>query len=186
MKGKILTAAFVAIGIFAASGYTAVAETPQIQAETKQNEGSLSGRDKLFMTQAAQTNLAEVRLSKLALERASSDEVKRYAQDTIEQHTQANNELKQLAAKKGVELPNELDAQHRQVESQLQQLSGANFDRAYMNAMYEDRGRTILVFQTQVEQGQDPETKAYADKFLPPILQYYVMAGNMVRTFAAQ
>ncbi len=58
-----------------------------------------------FMMEAARGGMAEVELSKLATTKAQNPEVKKFAQQMIQDHTNANTELKQLAGKKNVTLP---------------------------------------------------------------------------------
>jgi predicted outer membrane protein len=65
----------------------------------------LNNEDRKFITDAAHGGMAEVALGRLALERASSDEVKQFAQRMIDDHTRANEELMKLASSKGVTLP---------------------------------------------------------------------------------
>lgn len=72
---------------------------------TNGDRSSLSQVDREFMVKAAQGGMAEVQFGQIALQRASSDTVKQYAQRMIEEHTKANNELMALAKAKGVTLP---------------------------------------------------------------------------------
>lgn len=153
---------------------------------TEQNRANASQSDRDFMVRAAQGNMAEIRLSQLALQRASSDEVKNYAQQMIQEHTQANRQLMTIASRKGVTLPTNIDAQHRQIEAQLRQLSGARFDQAYMRAMESDHAATVALFQRQTQQGRDRDVTAFATTLLPRIQQHYTMASNMVRELAAR
>ncbi|HEY9300300.1 MAG TPA: DUF4142 domain-containing protein [Phormidium sp.] len=191
---NLLTAGIVATGMVLSLGFVAVAEQSERQPSTQQNrqnttqqnQNRLSSSDRLFMNKAAQGNMAEIRLSQLALQRATNNEVKQYAQQMIDQHTQANNQLMQLARQKGVTLPRQLDTQHRQIEGQLRQLSGASFDQAYMRAMVNDHAQTAALFQRQAEQGQDQDVVAYASTLLPAIQQHYAMANTMVRDLAAR
>jgi predicted outer membrane protein len=53
----------------------------------------------------------------------------------VKDHTQANNELKQIASQLKVHQPSQLDQKHKDLESKLSKLSGAEFDREYINAM---------------------------------------------------
>jgi len=189
---NILSAGLIGLGMVLSLGFVAVAEQSERQPSTlqnpqnttEQNQNRLSSSDRLFMQRAAQGNMAEIRLSQLALQRAGSDQVKQYAQQMIDQHTQANNQLTQIAAQKGVTLPRQLDTQHQQIERQLQRLSGASFDRAYMRAMVNDHAQTVALFQRQTQQGQDRDVVDFASQLLPAIQQHYAMANSMVRDLA--
>ncbi|MBE9226587.1 DUF4142 domain-containing protein [Phormidium sp. LEGE 05292] len=189
---NILSAGLIGTGMVLVLGFAAVAQQYERQPNTLQNrqntteqyQNRLSSTDRLFMNKAAQGNLAEISLSQLALQRASSDQVKQYAQQMIDQHTQASNQLTQIAAQKGVTLPRQVDAQHQQIERQLQRLSGARFDQAYMRAMVNDHAQTVALFQRQTQQGRDRDVVSFASELLPAIQQHYTMANSMIRNLA--
>ncbi|MEG4944168.1 DUF4142 domain-containing protein [Microcoleus sp. F4-D5] len=141
---------------------------------------SLSSRDKNFVLQAAQTGMLEVQLGKLAVERGSSARVKEYGQEMVDEHTQANQELMQLAMQKGVELPTEMSSQNKAVTDRLSGLSGTSFDTAYKQAMIESHNQAIALFQAQSQQGQDPELKGWATKLLPNLQAHLQMVNQML------
>src|SRR5437879_3743412 len=69
--------------------------------------------DAHFMMKAAQGGMAEVELGNLAKDHASNQAVKDFGQQMVDDHTKAGNELKDLAAKKNVTLPTEVDAKDK-------------------------------------------------------------------------
>ena len=54
--------------------------------------------DATFMKEAAEGGMAEVALGQLAVEKASSSDVKTFGQRMVDDHSKANDELKQLAS----------------------------------------------------------------------------------------
>ncbi len=64
----------------------------------------LKRADRRFLTKAAEGGMKEVALSELAQERAANPQVKSFAQQMVTDHTQMNNDLMQLAQRKGVSL----------------------------------------------------------------------------------
>jgi len=80
-------------------------------------------------------NLAEVQLGKMASEKASNSDVKAFGQMMVQDHTQANNELKQIASQLKVQPTTQLDQKHKDLSDKLSKLNGAAFDREYINAM---------------------------------------------------
>jgi len=129
-----------------------------------------------FMHEAAIGGLAEVELGRLASEKASSDEVKQFGQRMVTDHGKANTELKTLAAKKGVTLPTDLDAKHKQTVEKLSKLSGAAFDRAYMDEMRKDHKKDVSEFREQSMSGSDPEIKSWAAATLPTLQEHMQLA----------
>jgi putative membrane protein len=91
-----------------------------------------------FVQTAAVSNMAEVNLGKLALERAQDPEVKEFAQMMIDEHTKAQQDLKQAASAGGVDFPTVLDEKHQQVSDKLSGLNGSEFDREYMKVMVDE------------------------------------------------
>jgi putative membrane protein len=132
-----------------------------------------------FMTEAAKGGMAEVELSRLATTKSQNAEVKKFAQQMIQDHTNANAELKQLAGKKSVTLPTELDAEHKALRDKLSGLSGAEFDKEYVNAMVADHEKSVNLFKTQADNGTDADAKAFAAKTLPKLQGHLDMIKAM-------
>ena len=122
-----------------------------------------------FMTRAAQGGMAEVELGKLASTKAQSAEVKKFAQMMVNDHSKANEELKALAAKKNFSMPTRLDEKHQSLLDKLNGLSGAEFDKAYVEAMVDDHEEDVELFKDETEDGKDAEVKAFAAKTLPTL-----------------
>lgn len=132
-----------------------------------------------FWTKAAQGGIAEVELSRVAAAKSQNADVKNYAQKMITDHTKANDELKTLAAKKNVTLPTETDAAHKAKLQELQNLSGAEFDREYVNTMVDDHQKTVDLFEKQSNDNSDPDLKAFAAKTLPTLKSHLDMIKNI-------
>jgi putative membrane protein len=139
---------------------------------------ALSEHDRQFFTEAAHGGMAEVEMGRLATERASNPAVKQFGQRMVDDHTRANNELKQLAARKGVTLPTALDSEQRDKLDRLSKLSGAAFDREYMKEMVADHDKDVEEFQKESERATDPDVKAFASKTLPMLQQHLELAGE--------
>ena len=133
---------------------------------------ALSAADKTFASEAANGGLAEVQLGQLAEQKATSPQVKEFAQRMVKDHTQANQELMQIAKSEHLDLPTQLDAQHKSEMDRLRGMSGDAFDTAYMQHMVQDHRKTADDFQKQAQSGSDPGLKSFAQKYLPIIQQH--------------
>jgi putative membrane protein len=138
-----------------------------------------AGMDQMFVTEAASGGMAEVQLGKMATEKASSSEVKQFGQRMIDDHSKANDQLKQLAANKGLTLPNEPSAKDKATEKRLSKLSGHAFDKAYMADMLKDHQKDVAAFQRESTTGRDPEIKQFAAQTLP-ILQEHLKQAQSI------
>jgi putative membrane protein len=132
--------------------------------------------DQAFVRKAAMGGLAEVEFGKLAQQKASSDEVKQFASRMVQDHSKANDELKQIASSKGIEVPSELDRKHKNDYERLNKLSGAEFDRAYMNLMVDDHKKDVSDFKKEADSGKDADIKSFASKTLPTLQEHMQLA----------
>jgi len=132
--------------------------------------------DRAFAEKAAAGGAAEVEGGKVAEQRAANDKVKQFGARMVQDHGKANDELKQIASGKGLQLPSAPDAHDQQEMARMQKLSGAEFDRAYMDHMVKDHKKDIAEFKKQASSGKDPEIKAFAAKTLPTLQEHLKMA----------
>ena len=135
--------------------------------------------DRAFMNEAASGGQMEVELGKYATQHAASDRVKQFGQRMVDDHSKANDELKQVAAQKDVELPAKMNAEHRATADRLMKMKGAEFDRAYMKTMVEDHEHDVAKFRTESKSAQDPDVKSFAAKTLPTLEHHLEMAKEV-------
>jgi putative membrane protein len=143
------------------------------------NSGSgsqLSASDKTFMNKAAQGGMAEVELGQLATEKGQSDDVKKFGQRMVDDHSKANDQLKSLASQKGVTLPTDVSAKDKALKSRLSNMSGSQFDHAYIQAMVKDHKEDIAEFQKEANSGKDSDVKNWASQTLPTLQDHLKMA----------
>jgi putative membrane protein len=141
-----------------------------------QQSANRMGSDTSFVTKAAQGGMAEVKLGQLATEKASSPDVKAFGQQMVDDHSKANDELKNLASKKGETLPTDIDAKDQAKYDRLSKMSGAEFDKAYMADMVSDHKTDVSEFRRESQRGTDPDIKAWAAKTLPTLEHHLQMA----------
>jgi len=139
---------------------------------------AVSSADKTFATEAAQGGLAEVEMGQLALQKATSPQVKQFAQRMVTDHTQANQELMQLVKSQNLNLPAQIDSKHKSEMERLRGMNGAAFDTGYMQHMVQDHRKDVADFQKQAQSGSDPALKAFAQKHLPVLQQHLQMAES--------
>jgi putative membrane protein len=127
----------------------------------------------LFMKEAAQGGLAEVTLGQMAADKGQNEAVKDFGERMVKDHGQANTELKNLAKAEGVTLPTEMSSEAKERQQRLQKLSGAEFDKAYMQEMLKDHKKDIEAFEQQANTGMDPDVKNWAVKTLPTLREHF-------------
>jgi len=141
---------------------------------------AMSASDMEFATMAAQGGIAEVQMAQLAQQKATGKDIQKYAKQMIKDHTKANNNLMKIAAKKQMTLPTTPNAEQMQMMSQLQQASGAEFDRMYIQMAGIDSHQKMQgLFQSEISGGTDADLKSFASKTLPTVQKHLRMAQEM-------
>lgn len=136
---------------------------------TKSTTSGMSSADKHFMDKAAQGGMAEVELGQLAEQNGNSQEVKDFGKRMVDDHSKANDQLKQLASQKGVGLPTDLDAKDQTTKGRLSKLQGDAFDKAYMKDMVMDHKKDVAEFKHESMAAHDPDLKNWAGQTLPTL-----------------
>jgi putative membrane protein len=93
--------------------------------------------DAEFVDDVASKLMAEVELSRMALDRSANRQIKAFAQMLIDDFTAAENTLKSDVSGRGIEWPARLGDAHRDTASDLEKKHGPEFDRDYAEAMVE-------------------------------------------------
>jgi putative membrane protein len=137
--------------------------------------GAVPGADRKFAMMVAQTDLAEIQIGNLALQKSNSDDVKKLAQKLIDDHTKTSDSMKEIAGKKGLTLPTSPDAKHQALATKLQGESGDQFDKDFITANSADHHKVVKAFQKEADSGKDPDIKGFASQFLPSIQEHTTM-----------
>lgn len=129
-----------------------------------------------FAVEAANGGLLEVQLGTLALTKATTPEVKQFAQMMVDEHGKANNELKALAQQKNITLPTTMSDDYQKKYDKLNEKSGIEFDKEYMDLMVKDHKEDVRKFEKQAEKGDDSDIKAWASRTLPTLKHHLEVA----------
>jgi putative membrane protein len=132
-----------------------------------------------FLSKALQDGLAEIHVCQLALQRTGSDDVRRFAERMIQDHTRTDQEITQLASRKGVQLPQDVSEKQKLTYDALSKLSGASLDKEFMDHNVSDHEGDVKDFQEQVEKGTDADVKAFASKTLQMLEMHLQMSKEV-------
>ena len=159
--------------------WAVLAHQENTQSTTRQTQSRMA--DEEFAKRAAQGGMAEVKLGQLAEEKAQSEEVKKFGKRMVEDHTKANDKLKEVAMKENINLPTDLDPKDDSKYESLSKLSGPEFDKAYAKEMIKDHEKDIAEFRRQATNGQKPDLKRFASETLPTLQSHLRQAREMER-----
>lgn len=132
--------------------------------------------DKMFARDAAMGGMEEVELGKLAVKNGQNDKVKQFGQRMIDDHSKANEQLKSIAAKNNIDLPTSLDASKRAMVDKFSRMSGAAFDKAYMQDMVKDHETDVAAFRKEADSGSNTDLKNFAGSTMPTLQDHLRMA----------
>lgn len=135
--------------------------------------------DQDFIAKAAKGNREEVTLGKMVASKTKDPSVRQFAQMMVKDHTQALNELQQLAQSKNITLPEGMPDDASDLQSKLSSATGKNFDKDYMDAMVDDHKKDVSDFQEASQTAKDPDVKQWASKTLP-VLQKHLDKAQQV------
>lgn len=166
---KLTTAALIAI--FLAWSQAGVAQ--------QKKPGQLAKQDSQALMRLAQSDMAEIAAGKMAAQKASSPEVKKFGEHMVEEHTQMLEEGRKIAEAKGVQPPAPPDKKHQAALKKLEQQSGEAFDRQFMTQMVKDHEDALKLAEKTAKDANDPQLKAHAEKGAPHIKEHLQQARKL-------
>jgi putative membrane protein len=139
----------------------------------------LSATDSKFVKEAAVGGMEEVQLGQLAAQKASDPDVKNFGQRMVDDHSKANDQLKQLASQKGVTVASTLPPSKQKDVDQLSKLSGAAFDKKYVSMMVQDHKKDVAEFKKTSTHAKDADVKSWASATLPTLQDHLKMIEDI-------
>lgn len=147
----------------------------------EQNENNTeTEKDAEFAVDATDAGLFEIQVASLAKKKAYSSRVKEFADMMIDDHTKANDELRSLASKKGIALPDVMceDCQKKYYDLD-QKTTGEDFDKEYMDMMVKGHRDVVETFEKEAKNGNDTELTVWAQGKLPALRHHLQEAENI-------
>jgi putative membrane protein len=127
--------------------------------------------DKMFIKKAMQGNIAEVQLGQLTLQKSNNDQVKRFAQTMIDDHTKLNEQMRNVALQLSVEIPTEASKKDKSLINKRQSLSGTAYDQAYIKEMVKDHKQDLSEFHMEASNGHIADVATQGSKVISEHLQ---------------
>ncbi len=181
---------FLAVIFFA--GATALAQQQAAMQQQQQPGQALNSADgappsapsyadQAFVEDTLKSNDTQVQLSQLAQQKASSGDVKDFSQKMIQIHTQFNQQLMPLAKQLQVSQNQKPSKQEKKEIAALEQLSGPDFDSAYVQAMAREQAHILKEFKSH-ENADNPNIQKTAKMDEPILTQHYEILQKIAET----
>ena len=153
----------------------------QTSANDNTNQSAPSLADQSFVEDMLKANQTQVEMSQLAQQKAFSGDVKVFSQNMIQVHTQLNQQLVSLAKQLQVSETQKPSKQEKKELDQLQQLSGQDFDTAYLQAMAKEQEHSLKEFKNE-ESTQNPGLQRTAKVDEPVLTQNFQVLQKIAET----
>lgn len=149
-------AGFCAALLLATGSARAQASPPQEAAPTT--------ADRVFLERALGVNELELRLGRLAAERAASPDVKATGQKMVESHGALKLRLAELARGAGASGDAALTAEQQETFARLDAQTGAAFDDAFGKTVDAGHVDELAMYRDEVSRAGSPQLRALAEE----------------------
>jgi putative membrane protein len=143
-------------------------------------QAKANATEKKFIKKAANGGMMEVELGKVAAEKGQNQEVKDFGNRMAKDHSKANDDLKEVASKLGVTVPDKLNTKHQAALDKFSKMSsGDAFDKAYAKDMVNDHEKDVAEFEEAQKEVKNADLKQFIDSTLPVLKEHLDLAKKM-------
>jgi putative membrane protein len=162
------------------------AERTAASASNPSGDATLTAEDQQFFDNVTSSNRMEVEVGRVAEDKAADDRVKQLAQKIADDHERAGRDLTSnvsnsrghdaARAEHGQPMPG-----HEEMRQRLEKLSGAAFDRAYLEEMVKHHQKDIKEFE-RAAQSSNAQIRGFAERTLPTLREHLQMSQQLQQT----
>lgn len=155
------------------------AEVAEEQNEEKFDDNDNKEEDSEFLVEAAEINMMEIELGKLAQQKAMNADVKEYGRMMESEHMKASDETKKLAESMNVSLPMATGEDTKEAMEDLNDEKGIDFDKKYISMMIDGHKEAIDEMEEASENASSEEIRMWAANMLPSLRQHLDKAKSI-------
>ena len=137
--------------------------------------------DAAFLIEAANDLSLEAQLAELAVKKAASPGVKEFAVSVLTDHRIAMDEIREMASRANVELPDDLPAAHRKHFLRIAKKDGLQFDRAFCTFLFQNNTMSLKKFERIAQEGSNTVVKEWAFGKLGILRRHIAIARDIER-----
>ncbi len=171
MKKMTWVKAWLQVGILLVGG------TAAAQATASSTEQTESGGDAQFLTRALSVNELELRLGKMASERAATPEVKAMGAQMVQKHTEFGQKLADIAQQIGAAGTPELSSEEQVTFTRLESLPKGDFDRSFKETVDAGHVQELAMYRDEVSHAASPRLRALAQQRVATLEQTVAKAA---------
>ena len=136
------------------------------------DSGMIDNDTRDFAKEAATGGMMEVELGNIAIKNSATQQVKDFGRMMVDDHTKINNQLKDLASVKHLDLPTMVTSDQQKDIDKLNKETGADFDKDYVSMMIDDHKKDIDAFKKAGDKVTDPDIKSFIANALPTLQKH--------------
>jgi putative membrane protein len=138
------------------------------------------------MMQVAKGGMMQLEVSRAAVQKAGSEQVRKLAQSEVEEQTGLSAKLMEIAAAKGITLPATPDPQTQAMLTKMKAMSGADLDRFYVEQSGVKGHEQLDKVMSSVESGaKDASLKALATAAHPLVKTHLTVSRALLTKMPA-
>ena len=143
-------------------------EQDKMMSDTANNNNNAE-TDATFFMKAAEINMEEIKLGKLAQQKGTMSHVKELGKMMVTDHTQAMAGLNTLAKTKMINLPTTEGQKIMDAYKMLSEKKGKDFDKAYSDMMVNGHKEAIALFEKTNSDTKDADVKKMTTTMIPKL-----------------
>ena len=146
----------------------------------KATSTKLSSADQDLMMQVAKGGMMQLEVSKVAMQKATNEEVRQLAQAEVDEQTGLSAKLTEIASAKGITLPSTPDPETQSMVTKLQGMSGADLDKMYVSESgVKGHEKLDMVMSTVESKASDPSLLGVA-KAAHPLVKTHLKVAKQI------
>ncbi len=135
--------------------------------------------DEMFVKNAAEAGMTEVKAGEIAERRGTDDAVKHIGNRMVDDHSKANEELKSIAEKANIRVPDQITTAQKSEIDRYDKMLARAFDSNYVRTQRSAHLQAIKLFENEIKNGSNVDLKEFASRTLPTIREHYKMFREM-------
>jgi putative membrane protein len=134
--------------------------------------GTATATDRAFVAKVSQGGMYEVEASKVAAQKASTQDIRDFATSEVHDHTLVGQKLFKISSSEGIFYASSLNKEFDTKLQHLKSLSGPAFDSAYMTDMAAIHDADGAAFADEATNGGSDDFKAFANETHTIVLRH--------------
>ncbi|HEV8515438.1 MAG TPA: DUF4142 domain-containing protein [Cyclobacteriaceae bacterium] len=176
---KILLLLLLAFAILAST--TSFTNFNRSRTRVAYKELGKTDKDAQFLAKAAELNLDEIQLGKLAQQKSMMTDVQELGKSNEDDHNQSLIDLTALAQKKAISLPTNTTHKAQDEYKTLSNKTESHFNKAYCERVIKDNKEAMIMFEEASKVSSDADIKEWITKTIP-MLRTHLNNATLCKT----